>query len=104
MATLWVREFSKVPKANIDDGYGRTVPAPIVHEPGVNQTPVTYSTEAKSAVFSDETRYIMIISDAAFHYEVGINPTATTNSMLFPANMPHWVGVEVGDKISVVAA
>ncbi len=104
MATLWVREFSKVAKAEIDNGYGSTTPAPIVHEPGTDQSPVTFSAAAQSAAFADNTRYIMMIADADFHYAVGANPTATSAAMRFPANTPHWFGVEPGDKVSVVAA
>jgi len=97
MATLWIREY-EVP-ANTGRG---AIPVP--YEPGTDQSPVTYSTTTQSAAFGTRTHFITIISDAAFHYVVGTNPTATTNAIKVPADTARDIGVKAGQKIAVIAA
>lgn len=92
MPTLWIRQYSKVDAV------------PIAREPGVDLTPVTYSTSAQSTAFAVGVRYIAVISDAAFHYVVGDNPTATTNALKVPANTLTYIGVVAGHKIAAIAA
>lgn len=97
MATLWIREYVNRGVA----GAGRGIQ--IAQEPGTDQT-VTFSTSAQSAAFAASTKFICVISDAAFHYVVGSNPTATTAALKVPANCPMWFGVVAGQKIAAVAA
>jgi len=106
MATFWIREYTRlgyVPDMalNIAEGLGQ---APIVQEPGTDQTPVTFSTSAQSSAFGAGTAYIRCYGSAAFHYAVGANPTATTNHMKWPADVPMEIGVSPGHKIAVIAA
>lgn len=98
MATLWIREYVDIGVT----GAGR--PAPISMEPGTDQTPVTFSTSAASAAFAASTKYIRVYGSAAFHYVVGADPTATTNAMKWPADLPLEIGVKAGQKIAVIAA
>lgn len=91
MATLWIRE------------YGAYDHAPIAPEPGVDQT-VTFTTSTQSTAFAGSTKYIGMISDAAFHYKVGANPTATTSVLKVPADTLIYIGVQAGDKIAAVTA
>lgn len=98
MATLWIREYVTVGSG----GSGRA--APIAQEPGTDQAALTYSTSAASAAFAAGTRFIGIISDAAFHYVVATTPTATTGAFKVPANTLHFVGVSAGQKIAAIAA
>lgn len=100
MATLWIREYKRV-GVDPSNAVGAT---PIAREPGTDQTPLTFSASQASAAFDDGTRYIGIIADADFHYEVGADPTATTGSFKLPANMPHFIGVSPGHKIAAIAA
>lgn len=95
MSTLWIREYS---------GLARGGSAQAVQEPGTDQTAVTYSTSAQSAAFAAGTTVIGIISDAAFHYVVAANPTATTNALKVPADTLVYVGVTAGQKIAAIAA
>lgn len=96
MATLWIREFASVFAAS-------ALGAP--DEPGVDQTPLTYSATASSAAFAAGTRYIGIISDGAFHYKVGSGAiSATLSNLKVPANTLYFMGVVPGHKIAAIAA
>lgn len=102
MSTLWIREYTNVGFAGSPaGGFGAL---PIAMEPGTDQTPVTFSSEAKSDAVAAGTRFVGMIADAAFHYLVGPNPTATTDMLKVPANTLIFIGVTAGDKISAVAA
>lgn len=91
MATLWVRAYTL--KSNI----------PVLLEPGADQT-VTFTTSAQSTAMPAGTSYVRIISDAAFHYVVGTNPTATTGALKVPANTSVDIGIAAGQKIAAIAA
>ena len=95
MATLWIREYSSPP--SIRD-------TPIAPEPGVDQTPVTFTTSTASAAFGSQTKYIAMIGSAAFHYVIGDAPVATTGSLKVPADTLLYVSVEAGDKVAAIAA
>lgn len=102
MATLWIREYSSV--ASIRSNGRGVSGAPMVQEPGIDQTPVSFTGATQSSAFNISTTYIAIISDAAFHYVIGTNPTATTNALKVPANTPLYIGGSGNSKISVIAA
>lgn len=104
MATLWIREYKTLARPPYWAGDGQGEPAPIPPEPGTDQTPVTFTTSTQSAAFGVGTAYIRCYASAAFHYVVGVDPTATTNAMKWPADTPLEVGVRPGDKIAVIAA
>lgn len=91
MATLWVRAYTL--KSSI----------PVLLEPGADQT-VTFTTSAQSTAMPAGTSYARIISDVAFHYVVGANPTATTGAMRVPANTSVDIGISAGQKIAAIAA
>lgn len=97
MATLWIREYRSIA------GTARGS-AQVPMEPGTDQTPVSYTTTTQSAAFAGSTRFISIISDAAFHYVVAANPTATTNAIKVSANTRLDIGVTGGQKIAAIAA
>lgn len=103
MATLWVREYTQVGAASSSSNANAgNIPVPA--EPGTDQTPVTFSTSAQSAAFATGTNYIAIISSAAFHYIVGVNPTATANALKVPSDTLVFLAVTAGQKIAAVAA
>lgn len=93
MATLWIREYVNAAGSH-----------EIAQEPGVDQTPVTYTTSVQSAAFGTAVRFIAIISDAAFHYVTGANPTATTGALKVPANTLLFIGVVPAHKIAAILA
>lgn len=98
MATLWIREYTERGSTR----GGRDIQVP--QEPGTDQTPVTFTTTTQSAAFAASTAYIAIVADADFHYAVGSNPTATTNSLKCRAGDTYHIGVTPGHKIAAVAA
>ena len=91
MAILWIREYT------------RSSALPIPVEPGVDQT-VTFTTTTQSAAFGAQSALATVIANAAFHYVVGPNPTATTSNLKWPADTPLTIGVTSGDKIAAVTA
>jgi hypothetical protein len=108
MSTLWIREYSSLAVIGAESAAGRRsddlAPAQIPVEPGVDQTAVTFSASAQSDPFGTETRYIAISADAAFHYVVGANPTATTNARRVTEGETLFIGVMPGQKIAAIEA
>lgn len=98
MATLWIREYRDRATA----GGGRDVQ--LVKEPGIDQTPVTFTTSTKSAAFGATTTFIGIIASEDFHYVVAEDPTATINALRIPANTLVHLGVNAGHKIAAILA
>lgn len=98
MATLWIREYSTVPAAL----GGASLQ--VAQEPGVDQTPLSFTTTQQSAAFAADTKYIEIYGSAAFHYVIGANPSATTGAMKVPVDTPKFFGVAAGQKIAAVLA
>lgn len=97
MATLWIREY-----VNRGSAGGREIQVP--QEPGLDQSPISFTTSTQSAAFAATTKFIRVYGSAAFHYVVGDNPAATTNALKHPADMPLDIGVIAGQKIAVIAA
>lgn len=50
------------------------------------------------------TGKIVMWSDVAFQYATGVNPTATTDSIAWPANIPIMVEVAGGEEVAAVTA
>lgn len=50
------------------------------------------------------TGKIVLWSDVAFQYAIGSNPTATTSSIAWPANIPLMVEVDGGYKVAALTA
>ena len=107
MATLWIREYENVGAAvaALPGGTFATnfSPKELAQEPGFDQT-VTFSASTQSSAFASSTRYIAIIGSAAFHYVVGLNPTATTSALKVPADTMLFIGVVAGQKIAAILA
>lgn len=74
---------------------------PVPPQPAITVQKIAIGAHTESNAFSDRTRAIMIVADGACHYEVGANPTASSTTMLLPANVPVVLGVAPGLKISV---
>ena len=91
MATLWIREYDA----------SSALPIPV--EPGLVDQTVTFTTTTQSAAFGTGG-LVTIIADAAFHYVVGANPTATTSNLKVPADTLLTMKVAAGQKIAVVTA
>ena len=93
MATLWIRT------------YGKRASIPVLSEPGTDLTPVTFTgTSAQSVAIPTGVAYVRIISDAAFHYLVAADPTATASAMKVPANTFVEFEIASGLKIAAITA
>jgi hypothetical protein len=95
MAQLWIREYRALARNG-------SAQAPL--EPGTDQSVVTFSASAQSAAFAAGTSFVALIADAAFHYVVGANPTATTGALKVPANTLMFIGATPGHKVAAIAA
>jgi hypothetical protein len=47
---------------------------------------------------------VRIVADAACHYKISTNPTATTSDVYLPANSGEQIRIQAGNKIAVLAA
>lgn len=103
MAKLWIREYNAAGEAASPDAPARG-PIPVAQEPGKDQSVLTFTTSAQSAAFGTRTRFITIIADAAFHYVVGENPTATVSALKVPADTLVSIGVAPTHKIAAIVA
>lgn len=94
MATLLISEFT-------NEQLG--VPGPIAQAPPfVEQTPLTYTTTAASAAFSDDTVFVRLEALGAEAYlEFGTAPTATTaNTLHLAAAAVEYFAVTAGHKVA----
>ena len=102
MALLYIAEFTQLAYGT----RGNTIMAPHV-PPLVVHTPVDFTAgEAKSAVFNDQCRYVLITCDANCHWRFGEDPTATTSDMPLWKNLYAGFTVERAAtmKVSVIGA
>lgn len=69
----------------------------------VNEQTVTFTTSTQSTAFVTGANMIRIHADAACHYTIGSNPTATTDSIPLNATTTDFHGVDEGEKIALIA-
>lgn len=88
MSSAYVTEYKRLSA----DSKGNVIPAPDADES--KSRTVTFSTTAQSVEFDKSTRFIRVVAKTACHYEVGINPVATTTSAYLPAGVYEYLGVD----------
>jgi hypothetical protein len=100
MAKIWITEYTTV---GADAG---GTPQPIArHPPAAVQAALAITgTSAQSAAFNAATRYVRLRSDAACHFVVAANPTATTDATPLDANAAEYFSVPAGFKLAVILA
>jgi hypothetical protein len=100
MAKIWITEYTTAGA----DSAGTSLPM-AAHPPAAVQTPVTItSTSAQSAAFGSATRFVRLRADAACHFVVGPDPTATTDATPLDANVAEYFQVPAGQKLAVILA
>lgn len=97
MAKLYISEYKGV--RQVEGGLSQ-----VAEEPGVDQTPVTFTTATQSAAFGTGVKVIRVIADANCHLLFGDDPTATVNSKLVIANSVEYFGVVAEQKVSAIVA
>lgn len=97
MAFLYISEYGGA--RQVEGGL-----AQIAEEPGIDQTPVSFTTTTQSAAFAATTKMVRVLSDADCHIAFGKSPVATTNSKKVIANSVEYFGVKADDKVAAVTA
>lgn len=80
------------------DGNRNAVPA---LRPGTTERVATSTASAASAAVTASS-IVRVISSTDVFLAVGTNPTATTSSMLLPANTPEYIKLNTGDRIAAI--
>ncbi len=84
------------------------VPVSTAYRPLVEQTKITTTASSQqSAAFAASTEVIRLgVASSTIangvHYSIGLNPTATANSPLIPADWVEWVRVAPGEKVALL--
>ena len=74
---------------------------------GTTQTIAYDGTVAATNPFGSQTRQVRLVSNSACHfhvYEADGTATATTSDPFLPANLPEFITVSPGQKISAIKA
>lgn len=98
MATLYIAEFDQL----LTDANGNVVMAPHM-PPLTEQTVAIGMSHAESSAFSGRTRFAQIHCDVICSISFGTSPAATTGNQRLAANETRFVGVNRGDKVSVIS-
>lgn len=96
MATVEITEYAR------NGNHGEQAP----QEPSEAWQAVNIAgTSTQSSAFGSNTRLIRIITDTAFRYAIGANPTALGNSgsKIHNVNGEYFRTVRPGEKIAVIA-
>ena len=96
MADLHITEFELIPQSPD----GKPLWLGNLSQVVAEQVISSFTTSKQSAVFSQNTSYIRVYSDAKAFLKAGDNPTATANSTPIAPNSPEYFGVKPGDKIA----
>jgi len=59
---------------------------------------------AQSSAIGANIQYVRLAADAACHYEIGVNPTATTSTVYLPANEIEIIKISEGEKVAGICA
>ena len=97
MAKLYIKEYKEL--RGVDGGL-----AQIGQEPGIAQTPLSFTTTVPSVEFGIGTKMVRIVSDTKCHLVFGKSPVATVNDMLVAADAVEYFGVIEGQKVAAIAA
>ena len=100
MALAYINEHAALGMA-APGAHGQALQEPATKNSG---SPLTFTTSAQSGAFGTHTTYIAFNVDAAAHFVIGSNPTATTNDYKIPANIEFVRAVKPGEKIAFIAA
>jgi hypothetical protein len=97
MAKVYITEYNHI--VHLLEGT-----TPIAAEPAlVDQAPVTTTgASAQAAAFNLNTKLIRVHTDGIISFNVGSNPTASTNNRRMAANSTEYFGVQGGQTIALI--
>lgn len=100
MADLYIAEFAAL------DSEARGRDVMVGRAPPVTGQVVDFTSGAtQSSPFDGKTRFIRFYADTDCHIAFGDDPTATTSAAIkVKADVPEYIGVKPGSRLSVVAA
>ena len=61
-------------------------------------------TSAQSSAIGANIQYVRLVADANCHYNIGVNPTATTSTVYLPANEIETIKISEGEKVAGICA
>ena len=97
MAKLYITELASI-GAN-----DNAAALPIAALPSIADQVVAISgASAQSAAFNASTKFIRVVSDTPANIKVGVNPTATVNTLYLAAGVPEYFGVQGLAKVAVI--
>jgi RNA:NAD 2'-phosphotransferase (TPT1/KptA family) len=59
---------------------------------------------AQSAAIGANIQYVRLVADANCHYEIGVNPTATTSTVYLPVGEIEVIKISEGEKVAAICA
>lgn len=65
---------------------------------------VMSGSSVQSSAIGANIQYVRLAADAACHYEIGVNPTATTSTVYLPANEIEIIKISEGEKVAGICA
>lgn len=92
MAAVYIGEVQSIRMG------GPAIQFPLIKEQVVAIT----ASSTQSQVFSDNTFFIRVHTDAICSIKIGLNPTATTSTMRLAANQTEYFGVSPNQQIAVI--
>lgn len=99
MATLYVTEFKSMGRGV----NGLEMQAPLAFPLTTQKVTFTGTAGTISNAVGGETTLLYILTDAAAHISIAGSPTATTNDMAVPGEVPLWLAVEPNSTLKVSA-
>ncbi len=85
------------------DANGRVVPGNFVPDTANTQKLGSSGTSVQSSAFTTST-LVRLVADGNCHYDIGVNPTATTSEAYLPANVGECIRIPAGYKIAVIGS
>lgn len=76
----------------------------VLTEPSIKTSVLDTASGAVSLRFSNETKFIRLVSDAVVYVKFGGNPVASPSSMRVYQNTPEYFNVTPESKIAVVSS
>jgi hypothetical protein len=61
-------------------------------------------TSAQSSAIGANIQYVRLVADANCHYEIGVNPTATTSTVYLPVGEIETIKISEGEKVAAICA
>lgn len=65
---------------------------------------VMSGSSTQSSAIGANIQYVRLVADANCHYEIGVNPTATTSKVYLPVGEVEIIKISEGEKVAGICA